>query len=111
MIYTLVFNKMLQKLSNKQSTMSMKSEAFKKKQTRTHKEFPKSSHISIPISQVTPKMHNKSTVVALRKANNKNSRNLLASYKNQIGYLLSEIYFAQEEIKEKKTKLSKILST
>lgn len=56
-------------------------------------------------------MHNKSTVVALRKANNKNSRNLLASYKNQIGYLLSEIYFAQEEIKEKKTKLSKILST
>ena len=108
MIYTLVFNKMLQKLSNKQSTMSMKSEAFKKKK---HKEFPKSSHISIPISQVTPKMHNKSTVVALRKANNKNSRNLLASYKNQIGYLLSEIYFAQEEIKEKKTKLSKILST
>ena len=102
---------MLQKLSNKQSTMSMKSEAFKKKKTRTHKEFPKSSHISIPISQVTPKMHNKSTVVALRKANNKNSRNLLASYKNQIGYLLSEIYFAQEEIKEKKTKLSKILST
>ena len=56
-------------------------------------------------------MHNKSTVVALRKANNKNSRNLLASHKNQIGYLLSEIYFAQEEIKGKKTKLSKILST
>lgn len=48
-------------------------------------------------------MHNKSTVVALQKANNKNSRNLLASYKNQIGYLLSEIYFAQEEIKGKKT--------
>ena len=87
---------MLQKLSNKTVYNVNEIQSFQKTKT-------KNTHTHIPISQVTPKMHNKSTVVALQKANNKNSRNLLASYKNQIGYLLSEIYFAQEEIKGKKT--------
>ena len=53
MIYTLVFNKMLQKLSNKQSTMSMKSEAFKKKNTHTQRISKKFTHFNTNITGYT----------------------------------------------------------